>query len=568
MNAETMLGKMNLREKIAQTAIIMQSFLLKQDDIEGHLKSNPYGGITAKRNLVLNRIDEAGKTDITDKTDKATKEDKPDNDKVVKLCSEDYKAWFKEISKHLKINPIIAMDAEKGAKDIFDDMTMTAGAPALGAAASEELAYKIGECVAAEIKHAGVSWLWSPVVDLSSRFNSVNIGRVFSDSAELQKRLACAQIKGIQSKSVAAGVKHFPGTDLEEYRDAHITQTVISGSLNEWERSQGMIFQAAVDADAWSVMVGHVAFPAVDDTKMNGAYIPATLSQKIITGLLKNKMGFKGVVLTDSVVMAGLSTFYPREKLYVELLKAGNDALIGLAKPDYVDIVEKAVLSGELSEERINDACMRMLRLKEKTRVPTSHTDTCSVPESKNRIIERTHNVNMEIAEKALTLVCDNKNRLPFRKDEVKHAAIICSTHYDEFIDNLQVMKSEFEKRGALVSIQRRLKSVEECEQIANENDLIIYAAYLGAHRPMGASSFYGAECLTFMFALTHGKEKSIGISFGSPYIYYDFFTNADIFINAYHYNEEMQKAAVAAIYGEIPFKGGSPFKLMARNSY
>ncbi|MDD5603705.1 MAG: glycoside hydrolase family 3 N-terminal domain-containing protein, partial [Eubacteriales bacterium] len=215
-------------------------------------------------------IDEAGKTDITDKTDKATKEDKPDNDKVVKLCSEDYKAWFKEISKHLKINPIIAMDAEKGAKDIFDDMTMTAGAPALGAAASEKLAYKIGECIAAEIKHAGVSWLWSPVVDLSSRFNSVNIGRVFSDSAELQKKLACAQIKGIQSKSVAAGVKHFPGTDLEEYRDPHITQTVISSSLDEWERSQGMIFQAAVDADAWSVMVGHVAFPAVDDTKING----------------------------------------------------------------------------------------------------------------------------------------------------------------------------------------------------------------------------------------------------------------------------------------------------------
>ncbi len=545
MKAKSLMDKMTLRERIAQTAVARQNLLVAEADLQEHLKNNPYGCMWVMGNQKLEAVNLAEESGSR------------------KSLSKNYKRWFDKLDGYLKVPILTAMDAEKGANTTFSDLTMATGAPAIGAAGSEELAFRQGACIAEEIKCAGVHWWWSPVVDIASRFNAVSVGRSFSDDVDMQIRMACSVIRGMQSKKVAAGVKHFPGADLKEYRDAHITQTAVSTPFEEWEQKQGRIFKAAIDAGVWSVMVGHAAFPAVDDTVVNETCLPSTLSHKVITGLLKGRMGFKGVAVTDAIGMAGLSTLYPRERLYVELLKAGNDAILGPTKLDYVDIVEKAVLSGELAEERINDACLRVLELKEKTGLLSGNPAAISGPELSDRILEDNRSVCKEIAEKAVTLVCDKKKRLPFRKDEVKHVAIICSTHVDVVFEALNTLQAEFEKRGAEVSMQRRLKSGSECEQIARDNDLIIYAAFLGPHKPMGASSFYDQEFLTFIHAFLYGKEKSIGVSFGSPYIYYDFYTNADIFVNAYHYSDELQKAFVAAIYGEIPFVGRSPFKLI-----
>ncbi len=545
MKAESLIKAMTLREKIAQTAVARLSLLAHEPGLQKHLEDNQYGCLYVIKGYKFDT------DDMSEGVDGG------------KTLSINYKRWFRTLNSCLKIPILTAMDAERGAYTTFNDLTMATGSPALGAAASEDLAFRLAVSVAEEVKCAGVHWWWSPVVDIASRFNAVSVGRSFSDDADLQIRMACSFIRGMQSKKVAASVKHFPGTDQKEYRDAHITQTSVSTPFDEWEQKQGKIFKAAIDAGVWSVMVGHTAFPAVDDTRINDINLPSTLSYKVITELLKGKMGFKGVVITDAIGMAGLSTFYPREKLYVELLKAGNDAILGPTKLDYVDIVEKAVIEGELAEGRINDACLKILQLKEKTGLLSGDFDAVSGPELTDVILQKTREVCKEVAEKAVTLVCDKKKRLPFSKDKVKRVTIICSSHIDEVFDFLQTMKAEFEKRGAAVTLQRRLKSGNECEQIADNSDLIIYAAYLGPHKPMGASSFYDHEFRTFISAFLYGKEKSIGVSFGSPFIYYDFFTNAEIFVNAYNYSDEMQRAFVAAIFGEVPFTGKSPFRLL-----
>ena len=111
------------------------------------------------------------------------------------------------------------------------------------------------------------------------------------------------------------------------------------------------------------------------------------------------------------------------------------------------------------------------------------------------------------------------------------------------------------------VHMQRRLKSNEEIEKIDKENDLIIYTGYLAPHAPMGASSFYDEECETFFYAFTRGAEKSIGLSFGSVYMYYDFYQSAKTFIHAYNLSREAQEAFVKAIFGEIPFSGVMPYE-------
>ena len=117
-------------------------------------------------------------------------------------------------------------------------------------------------------------------------------------------------------------------------------------------------------------------------------------------------------------------------------------------------------------------------------------------------------------------------------------------------------------KRGMKAKIQRRLTSFAEIEKIANENDLIIYAGYLAMHRPKGGLFFFGEECETFHFAFSHGKEKSIGVSFGYPYIHYDFMGSCSTFINAYNKAPDMMTAFVEAIFGEIPIVGKSPVPL------
>ncbi|MBE7043027.1 MAG: hypothetical protein E7399_05980 [Ruminococcaceae bacterium] len=476
------------------------------------------------------------------------------------VMSDDHKRFMQAQSDCLKIPSLNASDAESGCSHIFRDCSRVSTALAIGAANSTELAYELGACVARELRCGGVNWWWSPVVDISSRFAPTGIGRSFApDNPDAQIAFANAQIKGIQDQGVAATAKHFPGCDRYEYRDAHFCQTSISSSMDEWWEEQGKIFQGVIEGGVYSVMVGHTAFPAADDTKIKGTYVPATLSKKIIIDLLKNQMGFEGVAITDSILMASLFSLYDYDELVVHLINAGNDVLLGCLRGTG-DIIEQAVLDGRISESRIDDACQRVLNMKEK--IGLFRDDYRDITYKAEDIVPQTASVCKKIAEKSMTLVRDRNHLLPLKQEEIKHVAIICSAHFDPFFDQLQVVKEEFEKRGATVHLQRRLTSNEEMKKLSEENDLIVYAAYVSGHRPKGGLALYGDECGTYIYAFTNGKEKSLGVSFGYPYIHYDIMENADAFVNAYSPDEMSMKAFAAAIYGEIPFEGVSPVRL------
>ena len=130
---------------------------------------------------------------------------------------------------------------------------------------------------------------------------------------------------------------------------------------------------------------------------------------------------------------------------------------------------------------------------------------------------------------------------------------------------NVEVLKNSFEKRGIEVYIQRRLKSIAQLETISNNSDLIIYAAYVAPHQPLGAMRVFGEEARTFFYAFTRGKEKSIAASFGYPYVHHDTMEAAPAFINAYSPAPESMEAFVQAIFGEIEMLGNSPVLLVPR---
>lgn len=459
------------------------------------------------------------------------------------------------------IPALTALDAEEdGMGQLFEGLTTTCCPNAQGAANDEELSYALAAAVAREMRCAGCTWRWAPYVDICNRFTMGVMRRIAPDDIDRNIRLALAQIRGTQSEGVAATAKHFPGGDEQEYRDSHFCATMINSSREEWEAEQGRIFKAMIDGGVYSIMISHKAFPAIDDSKINGRYRPSTISKKVITDLLKGELGFNGVVITDGIVMASLFTLLPYEQILVELVNAGNDVILGVPENYSGKIIEQAVLDGRIAEERINDACQRVLDMKEK--LGMFENGYRLVKYRAGDVTPETKKINMQMARKAVNLIRDRNKLLPLDPEKVKNVAIICSTHADHFVDELGVLVAEFESRGMNVRFQRRLSNHDEIKRLSEENDLIIYAVWIGPHEPMGGMNLYGKECETYLWAFSEGKEKSIGVSFGYPYVHYDLMENADAFINTYGQAPELMKALVEGIFGEIPFLAQPPIKL------
>ncbi len=433
-------------------------------------------------------------------------------DKETTDTSAEYGEWIMAESDVYKIPALTSLDCESGAADTFKDLSRGVGPITLGAANDEQLCYESGVAIARELRCAGATWRWAPVVDVSSNLSHQMSRSYAPGDPDKQIRFANAHIAGTQSQGVAATAKHFPGADKYEFRDSHFCPSQLNSTYDEWWEEQGKIFQGVIDGGVYSIMTSHHAFPAVDDSKVNGMYRPATISKKITTDLLKEKMGFKGVVITDSIAMGALFTLLPYEDLIVEIVNAGNDVILG-CMADTNEIICRAVRDGRIAESRIDDGCQRVLDMKEK--LGMFEDGYRHVAGKAEDIVPQTRKLNLEIARRGVTLVRDRQNALPFDKEKIKNVTIIVSTHADHFMNSVEDLKKEFEERGANVKIQRRLVNNEDMDRVAAESDLIVYAVYVKMHNPMGMPSLYGKEMETYFYGFTNGKAKSVAISFG-----------------------------------------------------
>lgn len=489
------------------------------------------------------------------------------------LTTRESRDFLKRISEKVRIPMLKGIDCESGPGITFSDATITATGYAIGAADDEQLTFELFKNVAREIKAAGGTWRWQPVVDRSGRFHGVTQGRSFSDSdIDLIMKHSVAAIKGMQSVKMPACVKHFPSPDPYEFRDAHFVPTVNLLSYEEWKETQGKIFKNAIDNGVWSVMVGHYGFPAIDDEKLNGQYIPATLSHKIITGLLRKELGFEGVIVTDAITMGALSTMCSEEEKLIRMINAGNDLLLSVDLKAHETLCN-AVKDGRISMQRIEESCQRVLDLKEKMGLfDGTFEETAEIEE----IVKETREVNRKIAEKSITMVRNKTNLVPVKKENIKKVAITFSSYSDDYFKYLDVMKEEFEKRGAEVVLSNNFnENGTEYEdrynlylKLVEENDLIIHAAHLGPHRPAGMIAFFNEEFRPFEWTFSKGNEKAIGLSMGYPYIGHDVMPDAGTYFNIYCIAPESQKAFVKAIYGEIPIVGKSPVDIEPKRRY
>ncbi|MDT0462557.1 glycoside hydrolase family 3 protein [Streptomyces gibsoniae] len=258
---------------------------------------------------------------------------------------------------------LIATDQEHGiVARVGRPATLFPGAMAIGAGGSRADARTLGRISGAELRALGIRQAYAPDADVNVNPANPVIGvRSFGADPDAVAGLVAAEVKGCQESGVAATVKHFPGHG-DTAVDSHFGFPVITHSRELWEKLDAVPFRAAIRAGIDSIMTAHIMVPALDDSGD-----PATLSRPILTGILREELGYDGVVVTDSLGMEGVRQKYGDDRVPVLALKAGVDQLLN---PPSLDLAWNAVLTavrnGELTEARLDESLLRVLRLKAK----------------------------------------------------------------------------------------------------------------------------------------------------------------------------------------------------------
>ncbi|WP_328317560.1 glycoside hydrolase family 3 protein [Streptomyces sp. NBC_00388] len=294
------------------------------------------------------------------------------------------------------------------------------GAMALGAGRSREDVRTVGRISGAELRAIGIRQDYSTDADVNVNPANPVIGvRSFGSDPAAVARLVAAEVEGYQSSQVAATAKHFPGHG-DTAVDSHTGIPVITHTREEWERIDAPPFKAAVAAGIDSIMTAHIQFPALDPSND-----PATLSQPILTGILREELGYDGVVVTDSLGMQGVRDKYGDDRVPVLALKAGVDQLLN--PPDLAAAwngVLGAVRSGELTEERLDVSILRILRLKERRALFSS-------PYVAGVRIDRTVGIRSHlasadlIAERTTTLLVNTDRLLPLSRRRSRSLLVV-----------------------------------------------------------------------------------------------------------------------------------------------
>jgi len=338
--AAELLASMSLEEKIYQLFITEPGALVSDEDFlpeyansEEEIKNSPVGGLIYFQNSLVNR----------------------------EQCME----MISNVQSRSKIGMFISVDEEGGeVARIGENPDMgTTSFPdtgTIGDSGDPTQAYDEGFTIGSEIRELGFNLDFAPVADVNSNYFNPVIGtRAFISDPETAAEMVRQSVNGFRRSGVMCTLKHFPGHGDTE-TDSHFGYAETGKTLEELEKCEFIPFKAGIEAGAPVIMAGHISVPEI-----TGDDVPASLSEKIITGLLRNKLGYNGIVVTDSMQMQAITDSYSSDEAAVMVLKAGCDII--LMPEDLREAAEgikDAVTAGEITEKRIDESVMRILAAK------------------------------------------------------------------------------------------------------------------------------------------------------------------------------------------------------------
>lgn len=460
---------------------------------------------------------------------------------------------------------IFQQDYESGVD--LPGMTSFPNEMSLGAANSPELAYGYGKAVALESHSVGVQWVLNPVADLNlNPFNPLINTRSISDDPDRAIRLLSQQIRGLQDNGVAATIKVFPG-DGVDFRDQHLLTSCNSLPFEVWKKKHGLVFKALIDSGVACIMSGHITLPSYQKIKINGMYPPASLSKELLTDLLKGEMGFKGVIISDAMVMGGFRGWYDSQlESEIQSFIAGHDVLLWPSYT-YMDTLEARIKHGDIPMARLDDAVQRVWALKE--RFGLFQKDRHLIRDMTLGEKEEASKISKTICEKAVTLIRDRNNALPLNPEKDKKILVVGVTPVarkggDTNLKELEDFAEQLKAKGFHVDFRHDILYETQgwTDDAPQRYDRIIIAVARTHHAPFGPLEFYDDEAQTIWGVNAMPKEKIIVINFGNPYNTNEYFERVNTCINAYSNTPVMHSAVISALLGEIKMTGQSPVDL------
>ncbi|HEY0591014.1 MAG TPA: glycoside hydrolase family 3 N-terminal domain-containing protein [Thermoanaerobaculia bacterium] len=461
-----------------------------------------------------------------------------------------------------KVPLMITADQEGGVGYVFPGATRLPLAMAIGATGDPENARRAGEISAIEGRAIGIHVNYYPVVDVQNnpRNPIINI-RSFGESVDAVARMAQAYVKGAQGAGQIATAKHFPGHG-DVAQDSHLELPVLDLERSRLDTVELPPFKAAIEAGVEAVMSAHIWLPKLEPT--HG--LPATLSHNVLTDLLRGDLGFRGVVFTDAMDMAGVRQQFSNEEATIRAVEAGADiVLFPVDPPASHRAIVDAVRSGRIPESRLDDSIRRLLRAKVKAGLRAPQ-DPLAVP----RIVgsKANRDAAQAMMDAAVTLVRDEKNALPLRPAadlRVLHVNMLDrASGWREGPVGL-VAAAELKKRfPRAVSIQIDDTTSADAMKMANQMvdlaDAVVVTGFIRVAAYKGSIDLTDAQ-QAFLRQLSRREKPFVFTLFGSPYLL-THVPELPSYILTYDTHPAAELAAIRAIAGEIPFKGKLPISL------
>ena len=491
------------------------------------------------------------------------------------------------LQKSSKLPLIVAADFERGASMRLTGTTVFPHAMAFGATGKTENAEVFGRISALEARAIGVHWNFFPDADVNSNpANPIINTRSFGEDPKQVGDFVAAYIKGAHEAGMLTTAKHFPGHG-DTATDSHLGLAQVTGDRARLDTVELPPFRRAIEAGVDAVMVAHVTIPALDSE----ANQVATTSTSIVTGLLKEDMRFKGIVVTDALDMAGLTRLYMKDigRAAVESFKAGNDVLImpGDLDASYRSVLQ-AVQSGEISRQRLDQSVRKILELKASLGLNKARL---ADPGQLSIEVAKPENVatGQRIADEAITLVRDNGKVIPLQSftspgtagaglpyqslTEANNRLVVVILSEDLRTDSGRMLERQIlarapnarvmyvDARSAAGMTPAVVEAVQAAEHVIAAVYVVptagraIRAAGGGLKNSVAMNDSTGS-LLTAI--LDHAASRTMVLAMGNPYLVQDF-PAIENYACAFSNVSVSETAAVKAIFGEIPITGHLP---------
>lgn len=491
-----------------------------------------------------------------------------------------------------KIPLLLAANTEAGGNGLAIEGTGFGCPMAVSATDDPENGYRMGYVSCAEGAALGLNWSFAPIVDIDKEFhNPITNTRTFGSDPDKIIAFASRYMDAADENNVAVAIKHFPGDGVDE-RDQHILTSVNSLSADEWMDSYGKVYQTLIEKGAKTVMVGHIAQPAWvkklnPEATRKEQLLPASLSKPLLTGLLRDRLGFNGLISTDATPMVGFTSAMPRRDAIPAVIAAGADMILfnKSLDEDYGFLME-GLKTGKVTEERLNEAVTRILATKASLHLPEKQAQGKLVPgaEALSIVGNEKHGAwAKEVADRSVTLVRDEQKLLPITPEKYRRVYLnVIQKSNDPENPLVLQWKALFEKEGFEVTVRDRRTTIVPADfgdpNLSPEKGRLLHEMYRSIEEMKQDYDLYVYICnmqnasnnttLRLNWNVTFGLGDDapwltseipvMMISTAYPYHLFDA-PMIETYINAYSSDGIFCEAVMEKIMGRSEFHGVSP---------